>query len=484
MDGWPKPSMRHAILPLEQARTSGGRAPRHGGAAGARSPRMTTTASFLPRDQAHLIHPLHDPSLHREARVWVRGEGAILTDADGRRYIDGLAGLWNVTAGHGRAELAETMREQATELAYVSGYAGSSNPRAIELAERLSTLCYPSINHFFFTSGGGEATESSIKMARAVWKLRGRPAKTKVISRVDAYHGVTLAAMSATGISRYWPLFEPRVPGFAHIPAPGPYRYAAPAGASVGVVAAHELERAIEREGADTVALFIAEPVQGAGGVIVPPDDYFPHVREICDRHDVLLAADEVITGFGRTGRLFALDHWGIEPDIVQFAKGITSGYFPFGGIGISDDLAATLDDAGGPWMHAYTYSAHPVGCAVALRTLRIIEEERFPEQAAAKGRALLDSLHAALGDHPHVGDIRGKGLMCAVELVEDRATKRPFPADRGVGAALLRETVSRGLVSRTKGDIYLLAPPIVTSGDQLVRLAEILADSVRAVLV
>ena len=475
--------MQHAILPVGAGAQAGrhGAAPR--GAAGTPAPPMTTTASFLPRDRAHLIHPLHDPSLHREALVWVRGEGAILTDADGREYIDGLAGLWNVTAGHGRTELAEAMRSQATELAYVSGYAGSSNARAIELAERLSGLCYPSINRFFFTSGGGEATESSIKMARAVWKLRGRPSKTKVISRVDAYHGVTLAAMSATGISRYWSLFEPRVPGFVHIPAPDPYRYAAPAGASVGVAAADELEGAIEREGADTVALFIAEPVQGAGGVIVPPDDYFPRIREICDRHDVLFAADEVITGFGRTGRLFALDHWGIEPDIVQFAKGITSGYFPFGGIGISDDLAATIDGAGEPWMHAYTYSAHPVGCAVALRTLRIIEEERFPEQAAAKGRALLDSLHAALDDHPHVGNIRGTGLMCAVELVEDRATKRPFPADRSVGAALLRETISRGLVSRTKGDTYLLAPPIVTTDDHLVRIVEVLADSVRAVL-
>ena len=443
---------------------------------------MSTTSSLLPRDRAHLIHPLHDPALHREGKVWVKGDGAILTDADGREYLDGLAGLWNVTAGHGRTDLAEAMREQAAELAYVSGYAGSSNPRAIELAERLAGICYPSINHFFFTSGGGEATDSTIKTARAFWKLRGRPSKTKVISRVDAYHGVTLAAMSATGISRYWPLFEPRVPGFGHIPAPDPYRYAAPAGTSIGIAAANELEQAIRREGPDTVAVFIAEPVQGAGGVIVPPDDYFPRIREICDRYDVLLAADEVITGFGRTGRLFALDHWGIEPDIVQFAKAITSGYFPFGGIGISDAIAATIETAGEPWMHAYTYSAHPVGCAVALRTLRIIENEGFPEQAAVKGTALLGGVTDALGDHPHVGNIRGKGLMCAIELVEDRATKRPFSPDRGVGAALLRETAARGLVSRVKGDSYLLAPPIITPEDQLARMVEILAESVRTV--
>ena len=375
----------------------------------------------------------------------MKGDGAVLTDADGREYLDGLAGLWNVTAGHGRTELADAMREQAASLAYVSGYAGSSNPHAIELAEQLSAICYPSINHFFFTSGGGEATDSAIKTARAFWKLRGRSSKTKVISRVDGYHGVTLAAMSATGISRYWPQFEPRVPGFVHISAPDPYRYEAPDGSSVGIAAANELERAIQREGADTVALFIAEPVQGAGGVIVPPDDYFPRIREICDRYDVLLAADEVITGFGRTGHLFALDHWGIEPDIVQFAKAITSGYFPFGGIGISDAITETIEAAGEPWMHAYTYSAHPVGCAVALRMLRIIEEERFPEQAAVKGKALLRGLNDALADHPHVGNIRGMGLMCAVELVEDRADetpvrpwprhrRRPAPRDGGAG--------------------------------------------------
>ena len=249
------------------------------------------------------------------------------------------------------------------------------------------------------------------------------------------------------------------------------------------MAAANELERAILREGADTVAMFIAEPVQGAGGVIVPPDDYFPRIREICDRYEVLLVADEVITGFGRTGRLFALDHWGVEPDIVQFAKAITSGYFPFGGIGISDRLAATLNEAGEPWMHAYTYSAHPVGCAVALRMLRIIEDERFPEQAAAKGDELLARLRAALADHPHVGNIRGKGLMCAVELVEDRESKRSFPADHGIGAAVLRASLDRGLVSRVKADTYVLAPPIVMTSAQLQRTVEILAESIRAVL-
>ena len=442
-----------------------------------------TNAELIARDTAHLIHPLHDARAQQSARVWVKGEGALLTDADGHEYIDGLAGLWNVLAGHGRRELAEAARAQCETLAYMSSYAGSSNEPAIELAEHLAALTYRSINRFFFTCGGGEATDSSVKMSRAYWKLRGQPDKTKVISRIDGYHGVTLAAMSATGMSAYWPLFEPRVPGFLHIPSPDPYRYDAPPGVSQGIGAANELERAILAEGADTVAMFLAEPVQGAGGVIVPQDDYFPRIREICDQYDVLLVADEVITAFGRTGTLFALDHWGIEPDIVQFAKAITSGYVPFGGIGINDTIAAALDDDGRVWMHAYTYSAHPVGCVVAMRNLRIIEDEDLPGQCAAKGDRLIGALRAALGDHPHVGDIRGKGLMCAVELVADRSTKQSFPAGDNVGSRIHQEAAGRGLFSRVKADTYLLAPPAVITDDQLDRTVDILADSIRAVL-
>jgi adenosylmethionine-8-amino-7-oxononanoate aminotransferase len=442
-----------------------------------------TNAELIARDTPHLIHPLHDTAAQQTARVWVKGRGAVLTDADGTEYIDGLAGLWNVLAGHGRRELAEAARAQSETLAYASGYTGGSNLPAIDLAEHLAAVTYPSINRFFFTCGGGEATESSIKMSRAYWKLRGRPDKTKVISRIEGYHGVTLAAMSATGMSAYWPLFEPRVPGFIHIPSPYPYRYEAPSGVSQGIAAANELEQAILREGADTVAMFLAEPVQGAGGVIVPQDDYFPRIREICDTYDVLLVADEVITAFGRTGTLFALDHWGIQPDIVQFAKAITSGYFPLGGIGINDAIASALDDDGRVWMHAYTYSAHPVGCAVALRNLRIIEEEDLPGQCADKGDRLLAALRAGLSDHPHVGDIRGKGLMCAVELVADRATKQSFPASDKIGPRVQQEAARLGLFSRVKADTFLLAPAAVISDDQLYRSVEILVDAVRTVL-
>ncbi|MGD8710917.1 MAG: aminotransferase class III-fold pyridoxal phosphate-dependent enzyme, partial [Ectothiorhodospiraceae bacterium] len=255
-------------------------------------------AALITRDLEHLIHPLQSRAVHSSGHVWVRGEGAWLYDADGNGYLDGLSGLWNVTAGHGCDDLIDAATRQMSELAFASGYSGSTNPRAIELAERLSEVTYPAINRFFFTSGGGESSDSNFKMARSYWKLKGRPEKTKVISRKWGYHGVTLAAMSATGIGAYWPLFEPRVPGFVHIPSPYPYRYQGEEGVSQGVAAANELEKAILREGPETVAMFLAEPVQGAGGVIVPQDDYFPRIREICDKYDVLLVSDEVITGF------------------------------------------------------------------------------------------------------------------------------------------------------------------------------------------
>jgi len=444
---------------------------------------VSSKSELLARDLAHLIHPLHSPALHKNAHVWVRGEGARLFDADGKEYIDGLSGLWNVNVGHGRKELAQAAYDQMATLGYCSGYTGSSNLPAIELAERLSSWTYPSINRFFFTSGGGESSDSSFKTARYYWRLKGKTDKTKVISRQWGYHGVTLAAMSATGISSYWPMFEPRVPGFVHIPSPYPYRYPAPAGGSQGIAAANELEKAILQEGPDTVGMFLAEPVQGAGGVIPPQDDYFPRIREICTRYEVLLVSDEVITGFGRTGTKFGLEHWGVEPDMIQFAKGITSGYFPLGGIGLSDEIAKTLDAADPVWMHAYTYSSHPVGCRVALANLDIIEREGLVGEAKRKGRKLLDGLAGALAAHPHVGDVRGLGMMCAVEIVKNKATKEEFPAADKVGFRVHEETQKRGLYSRHRGDVFLLAPPLVTTDAEIDRILQIMGESVPAVL-
>ena len=437
---------------------------------------MNSNLNMLALDKNHLIHPLHAKGAHDNARIWVDGHGSTLVDSDGKEYIDGLAGLWNNTAGHSAQELIDAAAAQYARLPYASGYVGSSNEKAIELAEKLASICYPSINRFYLTSGGGEATDSSIKMSRFYWKLKGKPDKTKVISRMLGYHGVTFAAMCATGIPPYWPMFEPRIPGFSFVPSPYPYRYeSGDDSVSQGVAAANELENRILEEGPDTVAMFIAEPVQGSGGVIPPQDDYFPRIREICDKYEVLLVADEVITGFGRTGKMFALDHWGIEPDIVQFAKAITSGYFPFGGIGISDEISSAMDASNEPFMHAYTYSAHPIGSAIACAMIDLIQREDFPGQAAEKGNRLLANLSSALGDHPHVGDVRGLGLLAGVEYVKDKSTKEAFnPADK-IGEQILSAAIERGLFSRVRGDVFCLAPPIVTEDSEIDRLAAIL---------
>ena len=439
---------------------------------------MTRFSNLLRSDQEYLLHPLHHPLAHQSPIIVASGQGVWLTTVDGRKYIDGLAGLWNVLIGHGRVELAESARAQMADLAFFSNYAGVANVPAIELAERLAGFAYADLNMTFFASGGAEANETAFKTARYFWKRRDRLEKIKVIARQDAYHGVTLAAMSATGITPYWPMFEPRVPGFVHTQAPYPYRYAGEVreGESIGQAAARALEETILREGPETVAAFIAEPVQGAGGVIVPPDDYFPLVREICDRHEVLLIADEVITGFGRTGEWFALSRWGVQPDIMSFAKGITSGYLPLGGIQISDEIRDTIMTAPATerWMHAYTYSGHATCCAVALTNIEILEAEGLVQRASEMGRRLREGMDG-LRDIGCVGDIRGLGLMCAVEFVEDRESK----ASAGIAEKIRLACEERGLISRTKGESYLLAPPLVISEDEVDQMVSILRESI-----
>src|SRR5262245_37502946 len=446
---------------------------------------LPNAAERTQSDLAHLIHPLYHPTDHQEPKIWVEGRGAIMKDINGVEVIDGLGGLWNVNVGHGRRELAEAAMQQMSTLAYCSSYTGASNLPAIELAERLSRIVYPSINTFFFTSGGAESTESSFKTARFYWKAQGKPDKVKVISRMLAYHGVTMAAMSATGIPDYWKMFEPRVPNFVHIASPYPYRFeAGDAHTSQGVAAANLLEEAIVREGPDTVAAFIAEPVQGAGGVIVPQDDYFPRIRAICDKYDVLLISDEVITGFGRTGTWFGLEHWGIEPDIMQFAKGITSGYVPLGGIGVSDAIRDVIN--GVPpskrWMHAFTYSGHPTCCAVAVRNIRILREEGLVARAAEMGKRLAAGL-ARLSGVEGVGNVRSLGLIGAVEVVADKATKALHPPELQTTQRLTDELLARGLYTRVVLDCICIAPPLVITEAELDRLVEIIGETVPAVV-
>jgi adenosylmethionine-8-amino-7-oxononanoate aminotransferase len=348
----------------------------------------------------------------------------------------------------------------------------------------------------YFTSGGAEANESAFKTARFYWKACGRPSKVKVVARNEGYHGVTLQAMSATKMGSYWKMFEPRVPGFVHVQTCYPYRFeGAKPGETVGQAAARELEECILREGPDTVAAFIGEPIHGAGGVIYPTDDYWAQVREVCTRHDVLLIADEVITGFGRTGRWFGMEHWNVKPDIVSFAKGVTSGYLPLGGMMVTKAIKDVMDSVKPEdrWMHAYTYSGHPTCCAVALKNIEIIERERLCENAEEMGGRLHASLIAAFGDHANAGDIRGgKGLLAAVEFVEDRATKTNFAGGRKVASRLQVEMMKRGVVTRTRpaagvhpapGDILLFAPPLVVTAAEVDRLVSVSGDAVKAVL-
>ena len=443
-------------------------------------------AQLIKDDQDHLIHPLHHPSEHLEPMVYVRGRGAMVTDIQGRDYIDGLAGLWNVNVGHGREELGKAAADQMGELAYYSCYTGSSNIPAIQLADKLIELAPKNMQAVFFTSGGAESNESAFKTARFYWKAKGKPDKIKIISRFNAYHGVTLQAMSATGMAPYWKMFEPRVPGFVHIPTCYPYRQeGGKPGETAGQTAARLLEEAILREGPDTVAAFIAEPIHGGGGVIYPTDDYFPLVRQVCDRHQVLFIADEVITGFCRTGKWFAMEHWNVNPDILSFAKGVSSGYLPLGGIMVSKAIkeamdSVTLEDR---WMHAYTYSGHPTCCAVGIKNLEIMERERLWERAAVMGKRLHEGLHAAFDDHPNLGDIRsGKGLLAAVELVEDQATKKMFDPDKKVGPRLMQEMTKRGLVTRARMESIFFSPALVITEAQLDRMISITRDAVKAV--
>jgi adenosylmethionine-8-amino-7-oxononanoate aminotransferase len=455
-----------------------------------------TVAELINADHEHLIHPLHHPVDQIEPLIYVRGCGAKVQDINGREYIDGLSSLWNVNVGHGRSELAKAAAAQMEDLAYYSTYAGSSNVPAITLASRLIEIAPANMQAVFFTSGGAEANESALKTARFYWRAGGKPDKTKVIARHYGYHGVTLQAMSATSMGAYWKMFGPRVPGFTHIQPCYPYRFeGARTGETIGAAAARELEEAIMREGSETVGAFIGEPIHGAGGVIYPSDDYWPRVREICTRHDVLLIADEIITGFGRTGRWFGLSHWNVQPDILCFAKGVTSGCLPLGGIVVSKAIKEAMDSVKpeNRWMHGYTYSGHPTCCAVALKNIEIIERERLCENSESMGERLYANLQAAFGDHPHAGDIRGgKGLLAAVELVEDRATKKNFAPDRLVAPRLQAEMVKRGVVTRTiraagahpaMGDAVLFAPPLVITDVEIDQMVSAARDALKAVV-
>jgi len=438
-------------------------------------------------DIAHVIHPLTNWREHVTLGpvIIAEGRGATVIDTGGRTYIDGSACLWNVNVGHGRAELADIAAAQMKRLAYSPLFTSLSHEPAISLAAKLARITPGDLGATLFASGGSEANDTAFKLVRYYWRLKGRPDRVKIIARYGGYHGLTIAATAATGIPAFWERFQPLAPGFLHVSAPNPRAM----GASPSECTrrcAEELEQTLEREGPETVAAFIAEPVQGTGGVVVPPEDYLPRMYEVCHRHGVLCIADEVITGFGRLGSLFGVEQWGVVPDIMVVAKGITSGYFPLAAVILRTPLFEELRDLApnAPFMHGFTYSGHPVGCAVALGNIEILERERLPDNAARVGGILLDGLRASLADHPLVGEVRGRGLMAGVEVVRDRGGNTKFPAEQAVGRRVAREAVERGVLFRPlPGDVIAMSPPLVLTDAQAGQMVDALRGALDATL-
>jgi 4-aminobutyrate--pyruvate transaminase len=450
--------------------------------------RTTSSNRLGELDVRHVVHPLTNLHAHQAQGpiIWDRGEGIYLFDANGKRYIDAAAGMWNVNVGHGRKELAEVAAEQMGRLEYASSFGGASNQPSIELAERVARRAPGDLSTILFTAGGSEANDSAFKLARLYWKQRGQPRKRTIIGRHMGYHGLTLATTQATGIPRYWDLVEPGVDGFAHLSPPYHYRHGQGLDESEFVDRlATEFEETIERLGGDTIAAFIAEPIMGTGGVIVPPDDYFPRVRDICDRHEILLIADEVITGFGRTGTWFAMEQWQVVPDIMTVAKGITSGYLPLGGLIFSERVRDPIyGDPELTFMHGFTYTGHPVACAVGVRNVDIIEREGLVERAARVGPYLIKRLREVGERHECVGEVRGLGMMAGMEFVLDRATRaEAAPADR-IAPKISRQALGLGLICRPMpgSDVLAFSPPLIADEGDVDRICEMLDAAIAAV--
>jgi putrescine aminotransferase len=448
------------------------------------------TADYRARDAAHHLHPFTNTGeLNREgARVITSAKGVWLTDSDGKQYLDGMAGLWCSQVGHGREEIVEAVEKQMRELDYYNTFFKTTHPPVVELADKLAGLAPDNFNRVFFCSSGSEANDTVFRMVRTYWDLMGKPEKKAIIGRWNGYHGSTLAGTSLGGMTAMHGQGDLPVPGVHHIAQP----YWFGEGAAMdpdefGIWAARELERKIDELGEGMVAAFIAEPIQGAGGVIIPPDTYWPEIMRICRERDILLVADEVICGFGRLGRWFGSQYYGIEPDLMPIAKGVSSGYLPIGGVMVSDRVADAFVEKAGEFFHGYTYSGHPACCAAALANLEIMQREKLVERVAEDIGPYLQKKWTALADHPLVGEARMVGLVGALELVPDKSAPATRFAPVGEVGTLARDiSFANGLVMRAVRDSMIISPPLVLThgeADELVARAEKTLDETYASL-
>jgi putrescine aminotransferase len=441
--------------------------------------RANTTAVWQEMDRQHHLHPFTDTKdlNARGTRIVTRAEGVVIHTSEGEALIDGMAGLWCVNVGYGRKELAEAAYQQMLELPYYNTFFQSSTPPTTELAARLPEIAPKGLNHVFFNNSGSEANDTVVKLVRLYWNTMGKPTKKTIVSRRDSYHGSTLAAASLCGLSHMHPQFDLPLPGFVHIPAPYWWRDGGDLSPQeFGLRCARALEETILELGPDNVGAFIGEPIMGAGGVIMPPPGYWAEIQRICRAYDVLVIADEVICGFGRTGKWFGCDTYGIDPDFMTMAKGLSSGYMPISGVMLNDRVAAPIIEGAGEVAHGMTYSGHPVACAVALKNIDILDKEGIVERCGKEiGPYFQVKLREGLADHPIVGEVRGVGLIAAIELTPDKASRARFPAEKKVGYACRSHATASGLVMRAIGDAMVLSPPLVIAKaevDELVRRA------------
>jgi len=428
-------------------------------------------------DKEHYLHPFTDhKDLHeKKSRIITRADGSYIYDADGNKILDGMSGLWCVNAGYGRNELVDAAADQMRELPYYNSFFQCASPPSIELAKVLQEITPSHMNRVFFTGSGSESNDTIVRMVRRYWDLMDQPGRHTIISRKNAYHGSTVAAASLGGMKSMHKQGGLPIPGIVHVDQPywfGSDRSLSPN--DFGLVAARSLEAKIIELGADKVAAFIGEPVQGAGGVIIPPESYWPEVQRICDEYGVLLISDEVITGFGRLGEWFGADFFGIRPDFMPFAKGVTSGYLPLGGVMISDRVTDTLINKGGEFHHGYTYSGHPAACAVAIANIKILRDENLVERVKSDIGPYLQAGWKKLGEHPIVGETRMAGLMGAFEIVADKGSLERFEEKKGVGTICRDFLIDNGLVMRAVGDAIVCAPPFVLSHEEADELLEI----------